>query len=133
LSNTRTILVAEDEFIILVDLADQLRSCGYRVIECLDAAQAIAVLASREPVDLVFSDIQMPGPFDGHDLAHWVARHRPEVRVILTSGDSQVLSQAPADTVYTTVPKPYVHKDLFAIFASLFAMFQGLPSGATEL
>lgn len=129
MTNARTILVVEDEIIILVDLADQLRSVGYSVIECLEAAQAIAILATGLPIDLVFSDLQMPGAFDGHDLAHWVSRHRPEVRVVLTSGNPHVLSRAAGDLGCATVTKPYVHRELMDLFSASFAITPGVSQG----
>lgn len=129
MTDVRTILVVEDEIFILADLAHQLRNCGYRVIECLDATQAFAILATGSPLDLVFSDIQMPGPHDGHDLAHWVSRHRPEITVVLTSGDAQALSRAAADLGCETVPKPYLHHDLLDFFRALFDAASGPAPG----
>ena len=80
------ILVVEDEGLIRLDIADHLRDCGYQVLEAGHAAEAIEILQADVPVGLVFSDVRMPGKLDGFDLAQWIRRHRPEVRVILTSG-----------------------------------------------
>jgi CheY-like chemotaxis protein len=81
-----TILVVEDEILVRLAIADYLRDCGYTVIEAADSDEAMVVLKSTLPVELVFSDVQMPGSMDGFGLARWMREHRPEVKVILTSG-----------------------------------------------
>lgn len=83
---TETILIAEDEVLIRLALAEYLRECGYRVLEASNADEAIAVLQAEQAVELVFSDVQMPGSTDGFGLARWVRANRPTIKVILTSG-----------------------------------------------
>ncbi len=85
-SASETILIVEDEVLIRFDVADYLRGCGYRVIEAGNASEAVAILQSGRRVDLLFSDVQLPGSMDGFALARWVRMHQPEVKVILTSG-----------------------------------------------
>jgi CheY-like chemotaxis protein len=81
-----TVLVVEDEVLIRLVIADYLRECGYRVHEAANAAEAVVVLESPTvTIDIVFSDVQMPGEMDGFGLARWVRVHQPDVRVILTS------------------------------------------------
>lgn len=80
-----TILVVDDEVLVRMVIADHLRDCGFRVFEAGNGSEAIAVLSSGEPVDLVFSDVQMP-ECNGFELARWVRRERPDVKVMLTSG-----------------------------------------------
>jgi len=82
-----TILVVEDEVLIRFVIADYLRECGYRVHEAVNAEEAIAILESPEvAVDIVFSDVEMPGSMDGFALARWIRAHKSGVQVILTSG-----------------------------------------------
>ncbi len=88
-SRSETILIVEDEVLIRLDVADYLRECGYRVIEVGNASEAMAVLQSGCRIDLVFSDVQLPGSSDGFTLSRWVRTHQPEVKVILTSGDAR--------------------------------------------
>jgi CheY-like chemotaxis protein len=64
-----TILVVEDEVLIRLPLAEYLRDCGYRVFEASNVAEAKAVLDADTPVDLVFSDVNMPGNENGFALA----------------------------------------------------------------
>jgi CheY-like chemotaxis protein len=85
-AETFTILVAEDEILIRGMAADHLRDAGFNVIETANAAEAVDVLQSGEPVDLVFTDIAMPGLMNGVMLARWIYLHRPHVRVVLASG-----------------------------------------------
>src|SRR5262249_60223603 len=70
------ILFVEDEVLIRMAVADYLRDCGYRVIEAGNADEAIKVLCSNESVDVVCSDVQMPGSMDGFGLAQWIRRER---------------------------------------------------------
>lgn len=82
-----TVLVVEDEVLIRVVIADYMRECGYRVYEAVNASEALAMLQAPEvPIDIVFSDLEMPGDMDGFGLAQWVRTNKPSVQVILTSG-----------------------------------------------
>jgi CheY-like chemotaxis protein len=90
----QTVLVVEDEVLVRMVIADYLRECGYRVIEAGSAAEAITVLQSPERVDIVFSDIQMPGDMDGFGLAQWVRRNQPWLKMLLTSGNARSANMA---------------------------------------
>lgn len=71
-------------------IADYLRECGFQVVEAVDVEEAMTLLRSPEvPIDLVFSDVNMPGDQDGFDLARWVRAAFPDLPVILTSGAAQ--------------------------------------------
>ena len=104
-----TILVVDDEVLIRMVVGDYLRDCGYRVIEAGDGDEALAVLSAPDvTVDVLFSDVQMPGAVDGFGLARWVRRERPGVPVVLTSGVARARDAAEAlcaDNVL--VEKPY--------------------------
>jgi DNA-binding NtrC family response regulator len=91
-----TVLVVEDEVLIRVSVSDFLRECGFAVLDASNAAEARTILEAGVVVDLVFSDVQMPGEADGFALARWVRDHHPDVRVILTSGVVR-MSEAAAD------------------------------------
>jgi DNA-binding NtrC family response regulator len=80
------------------------------VIEATDASRAIELLESGRKVSLVFSDIRMPGPLSGYDLAAWVAEHRPGVKILLTTGYSEF--EASDDYSLKVLPKPYSIKAL---------------------
>jgi DNA-binding response OmpR family regulator len=82
----RSVLLVEDEVLIRMAVADYLRDCGYRVIEAGNADEAIKVLNTDERIDVVCSDIQIPGTIDGFGLAQWLRRERLGVKIILVSG-----------------------------------------------
>ena len=67
-------------------LAQHLRDCGYRVIEAGHAEEAIAVLQSTHSVDILFTDVNLPGRMNGFALSRWAKEHRPGLRTIITSG-----------------------------------------------
>ncbi len=86
-ASPQVILIVEDEVLIRLVVADYLRECGFRVHEAASADEAVAVLQSADiSVDVVFSDVEMPGAMDGFALARWVRENRPGTEVILTSG-----------------------------------------------
>jgi len=91
-----SILVAEDDALVRRVVVDYLRDCGFPVIEAGTADEAIGLLETSERVDIVFSDVQMPGSLDGFALAQWVRREQPHMRVILTSGAPRTVGVAGA-------------------------------------
>jgi CheY-like chemotaxis protein len=108
-----TILVVEDEVLVRMSVANYLRDCGYRVIEAGDGDEALAILESDTRIDILFTDVQMPGKVDGFGLARWVRRERRGVKVILTSGVTRT-SEAAGDLCEEgpMLAKPYDHSDL---------------------
>ena len=102
-----TILVVEDDVLVRSLVATYLRDSGFDVIEANGADEAIRVLEADVPVDIVFSDIQMPGSMDGFGLAEWVGHERPWLKVILTSGAARTAGHAGP-----ILAKPYNHAEL---------------------
>jgi DNA-binding response OmpR family regulator len=86
--HTPTILVVEQEFMIRVMLSDYLQECGFKVLVANDAAQAIAIL-EQSKIDVVFSNVSLPGETKGFALARWIRENKPDVRVLLGSGDHE--------------------------------------------
>ena len=86
------ILVVEDENLIRAAIAEYLRISGYMVVEAADVAEAVAVLASGEPVDVVMCDVEMRGTMDGLGLARWINRRHPTLPVLLTPGRGVAIS-----------------------------------------
>jgi CheY-like chemotaxis protein len=82
-----TILVVEDEMLIRLHVADYFRDCGFDVLEAVDGARAIEILEGAAPVDVVFTDVTLPGEPDGFGLAEWIRQRKPELPVFLTSGE----------------------------------------------
>ena len=87
---TPTILIVEDETLIRIALSDYLQECGFKILEAAHADEAVKILEHCPVViDLVFSDVVMPGSMDGFALARWIRAHRPGLPVMLTSGDAR--------------------------------------------
>jgi len=85
---TPTVLVVDDEVLIRLAASDFLQECGFNVLEAGTAAEAIEMIQSNQSViDLVFSDVRMPGDTDGFGLSKWI-RTNTGLPVILASGDA---------------------------------------------
>ena len=80
----RTLLLAEADVIIRLAIAEHLRACGFAVLEAAGAQEARAILLAGPEIDILMSDAQLVGD-SGFALAQWVRRHRPRMRVVLTS------------------------------------------------
>jgi CheY-like chemotaxis protein len=112
--NAESILVVEDNPDVRELTLQRVEGLGYVVHEAENGAAAIRVLESGTPVDLVLSDVVMPGGMSGYDLAHWIAAHRPAVKVVLTSGyTAEERSRDPVqETGHPILRKPYKRLDL---------------------
>ena len=84
-SQQHVVLVVDDEFLVRNVLSEILKDAGFHVLQAEGVADAITLLEKLAHVDLVFSDVKMPGR-DGFELAHWVSEHKPDMPVILASG-----------------------------------------------
>ena len=84
------ILLVEDNDKVREATANRLESLGYAVLEAKTGPEAITLLESGEPIALVFSDIVMPGGMTGYDVAEWVRSMKPDLKVLLTSGYSDM-------------------------------------------
>jgi CheY-like chemotaxis protein len=113
-------LVVEDEILIRVAVAEYLRRAGYRVVEAAEAAEAIAVFASGEPIDVVLCDVDLPGTMDGLSLARWIKQRRAAPPVLLTSGRGIALS-ARKNPAELFIAKPYRLRELAERLASTLA------------
>jgi PAS domain S-box-containing protein len=113
LGGNETVLVVEDNARLRRATVRQLSGLGYRVLEAEDAAAALAIL-SDDGVDLLFTDVVMPGSMDGLDLVHRAISLRAELKVLLTSGFSGVRTadQRIGERPFPVLNKPYRRDDL---------------------
>lgn len=104
-----TILLVDDDPAIRIVTVDMLSGLGYRVLTAANGEQALDILHSKVAVDLLFSDVSMPGRVTAADLVREAMRLAPGIAVVLTSGhaiDTSLLDASmPADIVL--LPKPY--------------------------
>ncbi len=100
------ILFVEDELLIRIIVAEELRDAGFDVIEAVNADEALEVLKSVARIDLIISDVRMPGSLDGMGLLAIVRKTSPALPVIITSGHLDP-TLALADGATQFMAKPY--------------------------
>ncbi len=118
--NRTVVLVVDDEALQRWHAADLLAQAGYVVVEADDAMTAMRIMEDRGDVEILFTDIQMPGPFDGMELARRVHVRWPRVRLLVTSGQLEIDDTDLPDHG-RFVPKPYQAGDLLGKMSGLIA------------
>ena len=108
------VLVVEDEILIRVLIADELRAEGFSVIEAATANEALSYFQAGVQVDVVLSDIELPGALNGIDLIRRLRAEAPNLPTVLTSGHSPSVHEADA-----FLPKPYDVRQAVALVATL--------------
>jgi CheY-like chemotaxis protein len=108
------VLVVEDEVLVRVVIADELRAEGFLVIEAATADQALSYFQAGVQVDLVLTDIEMPGSINGIGLVQRLRLVAPNLPTVLTSGNSPAAHEADA-----FVSKPYDMRQVVALIATL--------------
>ena len=117
--STCTILHVEDEMLIRFMLADQLKSRGFEIIDAVDANEALSLLNADLSFDLLLTDVKMPGPLDGYELARLVREKLPEVKVIICSAHIPMPEwDEVADAILS---KPYDWPELVRVIVRLLA------------
>jgi two-component system, response regulator PdtaR len=102
--NPPRVLLVEDEPMVRALLAEELRNHGLSVVEAADADEAWAYIQAGGLVDLVFSDVTMPGMMNGIELVRQVKAQYPQIKTILTSGYAGPVNIAELGIF---LPKPY--------------------------
>ena len=115
------VLLAEDDAQVAELVEALLTDLGHQVVRAEDAAQALAVLKSGRPADLLLTDLIMPGDMNGVDLAREAVRLRPGLPVILSSGYTGEALEAAAGAPWPMLKKPYGGDQLAAVIAEALA------------
>ena len=110
------VLIVENDVLLRLVTANNLRDAGFEVIEAANCAEALRVLDCI-PVDVLFSDIDMSGNMDGLALAQWVHRSQADTRIILTSGAARTPGEVKEYASF--LPKPYAEKDVERLLRSV--------------
>lgn len=101
------VLVVDDEPVIRAVLCEFLRDCGFQPLAVASADEAVRLLERRVAIDLVFSDVRMPGELDGYGLARWILENRPELPILLATGDLGKVNAAAELRGAEIMSKPY--------------------------
>lgn len=106
-------LVVEDEAFVRMYACEILEERGFNVLQAATAERALKVMEAEPQVRLLFTDIQMPGAFDGMDLARQVHARWPKVLLVITSGQKRPSrAEIPDDGRF--VAKPYAAEELIS-------------------
>ena len=105
-----TVLIVEDEMMLRMRAVDIVEDAGYTPLEAVNAAERPALLESRSDIQLLFTDIQMPGTMDGLKLAFVVRERWPSIKIILVSGQvSPTSGERPSDSRFFGKPLGAAH------------------------
>jgi CheY-like chemotaxis protein len=108
-----TVLVVEDNDLVLELVVEMMKDLGYHVLTAIDAHSALWILQHDDRIQLLFTDVMMPDQMNGIDLARAARRHKPELKVLLTSGYAGFdTSSGPSATEFPVLPKPYRRAEL---------------------
>jgi CheY-like chemotaxis protein len=113
-TGSETILAVEDDVDVRLFVVAQLESLGYRVLAAENGIRARAILSGPERIDLLFTDVVMPGGMTGKQLADEAVRQRPRLKTLYTSGytENTIIHQGRLDPGVQLLSKPYRRGDL---------------------
>jgi CheY-like chemotaxis protein len=113
---SETILVVEDDGEVRGIVTDMLRELGYKVLTAKDAASAVPILESGVKIDLLFTDVVMPGPVRSPELARKARELIPGIAILFTSGytENAIVHGGRLDPGVNLLAKPYSRQALAA-------------------
>jgi PAS domain S-box-containing protein len=111
---SETILVVEDDTLVRNYVVTQLRSLNYEIVTAANAAEALVTINSGAHLDLLFTDVVMPGPMNGRQLVDEALKRRPLLKVLFTSGytENAIVHHGRLDPGVLLLAKPYRKSDL---------------------
>jgi CheY-like chemotaxis protein len=117
------ILVVEDDNLVRTFVVGQIKSLGYHALTAIDAAEALAVIDSAKELDLLFTDMIMPGSMNGRQLADAALQLRPTLKVLFTSGYSNdaIMRGGYLEPGALLLSKPYRRSDLARMIRAALA------------
>jgi two-component system, response regulator PdtaR len=114
------VLVVEDEPIIRMGAVNFVASAGFEALQARSADEAIRILEARSDINLVFTDVGLPGTMDGIKLAHYIAGRWPPIKLVVASGNMVVeQSQLPIGARFFS--KPYRNSSIVEALASMLS------------
>ncbi|MCL6250572.1 PAS domain S-box protein [Altererythrobacter sp. KTW20L] len=111
---SETILVVEDDDDVRATVVELLSELGYRVLRATDAASGLAIVESGIPIDMIFTDVVMPGPLQSRDMARRAQERIPGLAVLFTSGytENSIVHGGRLDDDVDFLSKPYTRETL---------------------
>jgi CheY-like chemotaxis protein len=118
-----TILVVEDDNLMRTFVVRQIQSLGYSTLAAVDAAAGLIIINSPQQIDLLFTDVIMPGSMTGRQLADATLRRRASLKVLFTSGytEDTVIHYGRLDADVLLLAKPYRKPDLARMIRTALA------------
>ena len=114
------VLVVEDEVLIRMNTVEIIKDAGFDVLEAANADEAIVLLEARLDIQVVFTDIDMPGSMNGIKLAQAVRGRWPPIKIIATSGHFKLKAgDLPDDGRF--LPKPYTSRQVADVLWAVMA------------
>jgi len=109
-----SILVVEDDALVRRYVITQIESLGYRTLEASQASEALEIIDGPNHIDLLFTDVIMPGSMNGRQLVDAALVRRPELKTLFTSGytENAIVHHGRLDTGVLLLAKPYRKSDL---------------------
>jgi CheY-like chemotaxis protein len=101
------VLVVEDDAAVLETVRTAVTALGYHALTAQNAVEALAILRRDEPIDLLFTDIAMPGGINGIELGRQARQLRQDIKVLLTSGYAAAVAEGQASDGFIVLGKPY--------------------------
>ncbi|WP_342740320.1 PAS domain S-box protein [Bradyrhizobium sp. B117] len=108
------ILIVEDDALVRQYVVTQVKSLGYTALEAANAAEALTIIDADDNIDLLFTDVIMPGNMNGRQLADEAARRRPDLKTLFTSGytENAIVHHGRLDSGVLLLAKPYRKTEL---------------------
>jgi PAS domain S-box-containing protein len=117
------ILIVEDDALVRQYVVTQIRSLGYDTLEAANAEEALTLIDGASDIDLLFTDVIMPGQMNGRQLADEAARRRPSLRTLFTSGytENAIVHHGRLDSGVLLLAKPYRKTELARMIRTALA------------
>jgi len=117
------ILIVEDDALVRDYVVTQIKRFGYHTLAASNAAEGLAIVNGPQRIDLLFTDVIIPGGMNGRQLAMEALRRRPELKVLYTSGytENAIVHHGRLDAGVLLLPKPYVSADLARMIRTALA------------
>ena len=117
------VLIVEDDALVRQCVVGQVQSLGYRVLAAGNAREAMALIDDGESIDLLFTDVMIPGPVNGRQLAIEAVGRRPLLKVLYTSGyaDNALVQQGRLEAGVLLLAKPYRKVELAKMIRAALA------------